>query len=54
MLSKEQQSEAGYSSSIALGMGISQYRPYFSDMDRNSSPELDGKFHSEINGTKAF
>ena len=54
MLSREKHSEAGYLSSVALGMGITQYRPYFSDLDRNTSPELDEQFHNEIIGNKAF
>lgn len=52
MLSKEKHSEAGYLSSIALDMEITQYRPYFSDLGRNSSPEQDEQFYSEIIGEK--
>lgn len=52
MLSKEKHSEAGYLSRIALDMEITQYRPYFSDLGRNSSPEQDEQFYSEIIGEK--
>lgn len=53
MLSREKNPKAGYLSSIGPGMGITQYRPHFSDWNRNS-PEPDEQFHIEIIGNKAF
>jgi len=54
MLSGEKYSEAGYLSNTALGMEITQYRPYFSNLDRNSFCEQEEQFHSEIIRNNAF